>query len=432
MVVPMVFALFAYPVMKDRLNYEEIGVVALVLVVVNIAPLLDFGISKVITKKIASSQIYSRKYMMYAWTGITTCLFASISLSIILYISGFTLIENGFVAAKYKILLDFSVFCIPAMVVVTSVKGVFEGSGRFDLQNKIKSIFLSLMFLMPTIVILAGYNYEVIIKGQNLVGLAWMFISVAIATNGYKYGKISTRLMIKYVKKGGWIFISNVTTPVIQYFDRVVIGYVLGIAAVGVYSPVADIFNRSISLSVALSSIFYSAVCYKYVNANAKFLNSEGDGNLNKLFRFVNLAYIGLFVTIWQFEKKIIVFWMGDEYYELVQGIVPFIMIGVYFNSIAQFYYSYLQATENAKKVAQLHVCEAGFYIVILYFSVKSYGLISVAAVGALRSILDYFLLKSMVPAKCKNENSLLFDNEWYLCYLILMVYVSLIFKCVV
>jgi O-antigen/teichoic acid export membrane protein len=430
MVVPTIIALVSYAVLKKRVNYEEIGVVSLVLIIINISPLLDFGIGKVVTKKISAFDINSNEFKNYAMSA----LFANFLIGVIISLVAILVFKNLKLQAidfvKYTHVVYFGCVIMPLMLIVNAVKSICEGAGNFEVQNKLKIVFLSLIFMVPMIVALRDYDRLVMLFLNILVIIVWVLVGVFLVLPKLSMSNIKKEILNGYIKKGLWIFISNLTAPLMQYYDRFAIGYLLGVSIVGIYSPLIDILNKSVALSVALSSIFYSGYCASLDSKKLIELDSNvKNKDLNKLLRYTNIFYFILFLFVFFFEAPLLKLWMGEDYYNLVAGVAPVFMIGVYFNSLAQYYYSYLQANENSKKIAKVHLLEAGLYVSAVYFILAYENLVYLAALSAVRAMVDLFILKNFVPSQFKKKNEILYLQDWFLEYAMVGTFIYLMCK---
>ena len=145
--------------------------------------------------------------------------------------------------------------------------------------------------------------------------------------------------------------------------------------------------------------------------------------------RYTNIFYFILFLFVFFFEAPLLKLWMGEDYYNLVAGVAPVFMIGVYFNSLAQYYYSYLQANENSKKIAKVHLLEAGLYVSAVYFILAYENLVYLAALSAVRAMVDLFILKNFVPSQFKKKNEILYLQDWFLEYAMVGTFIYLMCK---
>ena len=104
------------------------------------------------------------------------------------------------------------------------------------------------------------------------------------------------------------------------------------------------------------------------------------------------------------FSDKILLLWMGEEYAKNSSLILSILLVGFFFNSLAQIPFTAIQSLGKAKLTALLHCLEILPYLVLLYFFVHSYGLIGAAYAWSIRVIID-FLLLLVISNKCVSRN---------------------------
>ena len=88
--------------------------------------------------------------------------------------------------------------------------------------------------------------------------------------------------------------------------------------------------------------------------------------------------------------------WINEDVASKSYLILIILMIGVFFNSLAQVPFSIIQADGKVKLTSLLHIAEFVIYIVLLVLLAKYVGLIGVAFAFLTRTLIDYIFLSKI------------------------------------
>ena len=82
-----------------------------------------------------------------------------------------------------------------------------------------------------------------------------------------------------------------------------------------------------------------------------------------------------------------------SEYTHLAANVLQILLIGFYFNALAQIPYVSLQALGKAKTTAALHLIELIPYLSLLSILTVKFGIIGTAIAWSVRTLCDLILL---------------------------------------
>lgn len=82
---------------------------------------------------------------------------------------------------------------------------------------------------------------------------------------------------------------------------------------------------------------------------------------------------------------------MGSDFSGLSASILQILLIGYFFNCIAQIPFASIQAAGKSKLTALLHLCEVLPYFAMLFSFIHLYGLIGAAIAWSVRTTIDCF-----------------------------------------
>ncbi len=93
------------------------------------------------------------------------------------------------------------------------------------------------------------------------------------------------------------------------------------------------------------------------------------------------------------FSDGIMYYWLGPQYYLKSSSIFSVLLIGFFFNSLAQLPFSAIQSLGNSKITALLHGFEIIPYLIILYILTSHFGIVGTAYAWTLRVMFDFIAL---------------------------------------
>lgn len=102
--------------------------------------------------------------------------------------------------------------------------------------------------------------------------------------------------------------------------------------------------------------------------------------------------------------------------------------LGIFFNSLAQIPFTYLQAIGKPNITGKLHMIELPFYFIAMWFSIKLFGINGAAAIWLLRSFLDCLLLFILSKEIFSGQFSLISKPKFAYGLFTLLVVVTLFF----
>ncbi|MBD5725130.1 oligosaccharide flippase family protein, partial [Citrobacter freundii] len=197
----------------------------------------------------------------------------------------------------------------------------------------------------------------------------------------------SRKTFIRLIKFGGWLTISNIISPMMVYFDRFVVSNLLGAGKVAFYTAPSEGIGRLLNIPAALARALFPKL--SYAQSAEERIKLEKQSILLMSIICVPVVIICLF-----FSKQLMSLWMGEEFGIHSAHILQVLIVGFYFNALAQIPYSLIQAAGKAKFTAFIHLSEIIPYLIILYVLTLHYGLLGTAIAWTGRVALDALLLK--------------------------------------
>ncbi len=200
---------------------------------------------------------------------------------------------------------------------------------------------------------------------------------------GFSFHKDTFKRLIFF---GGWITVSNIISPVMVYFDRFIVSNVMGAASVAFYTIPSEAVSRLGILPAALSRAIFPKL------SNLKDRN-DIEGQIALSYKLASAACLPIVIAAIILAPQIIYFWMGEAYVDNCVPILRILLIGFFFNSIAQIPFASIQSAGKAKTTALLHCSEIMPYLLLLYFMIDHFGIIGAAFAWSVRMIIDCIIL---------------------------------------
>nr|WP_308437818.1 flippase [Acinetobacter seifertii] len=263
-----------------------------------------------------------------------------------------------------------------------------EGHEKFanlNIQRTVTSIFLAVLPLLMCLIHPTLLNAVVGLLIGRIISLSITFsiCKKMILESGIIFYK---ETFIRMMKFGGWLTVSNIISPIMVYFDRFVVSNMIGASKVAFYSAPAEGVARLVNIPFALSRALFP-----------KLSNSQNKDEKKKLEKqsYILISIICLPIVIFGivFSKFIMVTWMGVSYGSQAANVLCILLIGFYFNSLAQIPFSVLQAKGKSKATALIHAIEIFPYLVLLFYMTYHLGLIGTAIAWSVRMGVDLILL---------------------------------------
>lgn len=402
-VIPTIIAIPALGYLARELGPELFGIYTLAIAIVGYAGIFDVGLTRAIVREIAlyRNDIEERKKIISTST-VFIIIFSSAGM-FALYIFIPNIVKLLSVSALHIVevesALKILVFSIPVFLLNQLWMAILEGDEKFPIVNFQRSIGSSIIAGLPALLIIYHNNLVNAIIGLVIGRVISLFIAFIIVRKEVIKSKLSFHPITfkRLIFFGGWITVSNIISPIMVYFDRFVISSILGAKVVGFYTAPSEAIGRLGLLPGALSRAVFprlsNIISHEDFNTQLKFS-----------FKLMIAGCLPVVVLGIIFSDKILLLWMGEEYAKNSSLILSILLVGFFFNSLAQIPFTAIQSLGKAKLTALLHCLEILPYLVLLYFFVHYYGLIGAAYAWSIRVIID-FLLLLVISNKCVSRN---------------------------
>ena len=193
-----------------------------------------------------------------------------------------------------------------------------------------------------------------------------------------------------FFQEGGWITISSLVSPLMVYFDRFLLAAMLPVRAVAWYVTAHEVMLRSVMIPASLAAVLFP----KFAGATTGATDNKPVVMLyQRGIRSVSALMLPLCVLAAVAGYDAMRLWMGEDFARNSHRVIEIVAIGVFFNSIAQLPFAWLQGVGRSDLTAKLHVAELPLYAAGLFFCVSQWGILGAAWMWTLRVTVDCIVL---------------------------------------
>lgn len=391
-VIPSLIIIPSLGYLARVLGPELFGIYTIAIAIVGYAGIFDVGISRAIIREIAlfRNDLHERKKII-STASVFILTFSSVCM-ILLYLNMGELVRLLNVSDKYfsEVLssLKLLLLTIPFFLVNQLWLSILEGDEKFANINLQRTISSSMIAGLPAVFVIFMHSLYSAILGLVIARLLSLLITYLVVLHskielGFTFHKDTFKRLIFF---GGWITVSNIISPVMVYFDRFIVSNVIGAASVAFYTIPSEAVSRLGILPAALSrAIFPKLSSLKN--------HSDIRSQLSLSYKLACATCLPVVIFGIIFSPQIIYYWMGAGYVENCVPVLRILLIGFFFNSIAQIPFASIQAAGKARTTALLHCAEIAPYLLFLYFMIDHFGIIGAAYAWSARMLIDCVIL---------------------------------------
>lgn len=395
-VLPSITGLLSIPWIVSALGNERTGLLLLVWSLIGYASILDFGISRGLTLKVAEYNAAGQfeKVTKVSWTGLITLFIFGVCLSLVTL----NLVDSA--SSKwlnvsppnvkdFAYCLYISAISLPIIVLCAAFRGILEGLNDFELSNKIKIPLGIWTFLCPAIVLPFSDKLSDIVIAL-VVGRIFAFTAYVLFCKKFLPFSAAT-IDITELKNillfSGWITVSNVISPLMATLDKYLVASFVAAKSVAFYAVPSEILNRILVVPHAISGVLFTSLVEKHS------LKQNVVSVIRINYQIVFLVITApLFVTV-IFGKFFLEKWINLDFANQAYSSLAIVTIGLHANAIAHIPSTALQSRGLSRTTALNHCIELPFFLIVFFLLYKDFGILAAATAWSLRAIADFFLL---------------------------------------
>lgn len=394
-VVPVLCAAASVPVLTRGLDPDRFGILMLGWTFFGTVGIFDFGLGRSITQVVAEQGAVARPSRLagIVWLALGATLVVGTLGSVLLAIAAQPLVDSvselpDTLAVEAHRSIIVLAMATPIVLTATTLRGLLEGFGRFDYASWVRIPVGGLTFLAPVGVILFVPRVDMALASMLVVRvLGWIGMaafSLRTLPALIRPERPSKQQVRATFRLGGWMTVSNLVTPLLVYFDRLLIGAMISLQAVAYYATPGELATRVLSLPVAVTGVVFTHFAAHHTRrpeAIARVAESS--------IRLILIGVVPLLLVLIALANPILATWAGAEFADNGTAVLEIFAMGMLFNALAQVPFSLIHGAARPDAAARLHLIEAPLYLAGLAWALPRFGLAGAAVAWSLRAALD-------------------------------------------
>lgn len=402
--LPMAVALISVPVIAHFAGVERLGALGVVWALVGYFSFLDFGLSRVVTRRVAQAAEQGKLETelmdlrgFFWWRAVPALLMMAM---VLLAGRGVfaVFLPEGELGRELAASWPWISFSIPVTLATNWLRGALEGVHRFARVNLMRTVFGAWTYAAPAVACLTMPTLDGMIIGivlgrvLALAAHAWACLQ---AERSILLGPIRPKLAGQglFFQEGGWITISNVIGPLMLYSDRFVLAALVSPKAVAWYVTSQEVLLRTMVIPAALAGVLFPKFAGN-LDARTEVLLAALYQRGIRLISAVMLPLCALAAAGAYDGLRI---WLGASFAANAYRVVEIVALGIFVYAIAHLPHAWLQAVGRAHLTAKVQLVELPLYGVALYIAVTEWGIAGAASLWVVRVVLDCLLLLHLV-----------------------------------
>lgn len=391
--LPLIVALWAFPILINGLGNERFGLLAIIWMGVGYFSIFDLGLGAAVTKLVAERlgngrtsdipELASTSQRLMWGCGILASLMV-ILLAPWLVERALKIPQSMQQEARWS--LTILATTIPFVVSSAGLTGILQAYQKAAWISLVRLPLGIMNFLGPVLMLKLSSSLELttlFLAGSRLLSF-WCFRHLVSRLYPSSTMHIRREHIRELFSFGGWITVSSVVGPIMVYFDRFVIGSVLGLTAVAFYTTPFELVVRLWIIPDAVVSTLFPALTVALIASRIQAAKMIDVATLSILLAVGVPAGI-----VMLFAAEGLDWWLGPEYAQQSAQVMQLLAIGVFINSFARVPAAIVNAAGHPHLIAKLHLVELPLYLLVLYACAETWGIFGVALAWLMRVILD-------------------------------------------
>jgi O-antigen/teichoic acid export membrane protein len=333
---PIALSLVVTPIVVNGLGADAYGVLALVAVTLGLFGLLDLGIGGAAIRAIAqhhenddlegAGRVVGTVVTAYLVIGIVGG--AAIVVATPFFVTTFLAIPRDLQPAA-AVVFVLSGIGFPVSLIVGAFASIPKAVQRFDRSTRVAVVFSTIGPIMTAVFVLAGLGIPAIAAGGLAMNLAALVVYYRVG-HGLIGGVriplgIDRALFRELATFGGWFLVASVGVTMLYQVDKLLIGALLGVAAVTYYVVPGNLANRIQGFLGAATQVVFPA--------SSALLTSGRHDALARLYRdgtrltFLLAMTLGVPMAI--FARHFLLHWLGPDFAERSTTVMV-LLVGTY------------------------------------------------------------------------------------------------------
>jgi len=398
-IVPLIVTFVTIPIYVSHIGAARYGVLSIVWIFLGYFGFLDLGLSRASANALAklehSSQEGRSKILITAF-----CINLGLGIlgGAMLYFAGSFLLEHLVVVpAELKLEIETAFPWISCLLPLALISGVasaaLESSDRFLAVNILQVVGSTVGQVLPvTCAVLISPSLAIVIPAAVLSRIFSILLTLGFVIREEwpmslrSFDRKRATTLLSY---GGWISVTNIFAPLIVSLDQLVIGSVLGVAAVTYYAVPMSLVTRSQIFAAALSRTLFPRMS-RLAGDAARSLTQSAMMTLAYGYGAICAPAIVLI-------RPFIEFWMGSDFASTAAPVAEILLVGAWINGLAFIPFAHLEGQGRPDIMPKFFALELLPFTLVLWLLTTKFGIMGAAYAWVLRSPVHLIFLLVVV-----------------------------------
>ncbi|MFT8895941.1 MAG: oligosaccharide flippase family protein [Acetobacter sp.] len=394
-IAPVFVAILVTPRLIHLLGLSRWGIFTIALSLISTLGIFDLGLGRALTRAIAdrpegkttpetADLIFTGSAMMGLMGGLGGLVAAGL---VGLWV------DHGLKIAPElhsEVLWSLWIFCAtgPLLMINAAFWGVFTGYNSFRTVNLI-TIPVSVAYYVAPVLVL--YVWDSLIGVMLAIFACRLWLTFAYARSllhlvpALKHARFRGYLLKPLLRIGGWMTVSNLAFPILNYVDRFMIASVVSAAATSFYTTPADVVTRFNMLSSSVSASSFPALASSWRREPER----ASEIYCTSVLAVSALLFPPCLITA-LFSHTFLSLWIDASFADHSAMIMRFLCVGVFLSGVDSIASGLLDAIGRPDVNARFSIGEIIFYLPVLYLSLIYFGVPGAACAWAVRICADY------------------------------------------
>ena len=394
-VVTVAVMLFTVPVYLHLVGLERYGILAIVWAILTYFGLVELGVSGALVQRIASGKTSPNEKVDLYWTALAMNVVMGLLGGAALWLAIGPIISTmSFSTEAMKTELRSAGPLIAALLPVMTLRvinnGVLIGSQRFQASAVLSTLETISAAIVP-LVVAAWFTVSLfwLILSILAVRIAFAGLSFLVMLPSLPYFRprfpdiMLAKSLFSY---GVWLTASSIIGPLMTYFDRFMIGSMLGVSQVPFYSIPQTLLQQVSHIPRALGTVL--------IPRFSSFENESAATELGiKAIQVMMIVMTPVCVVMILVIEPFLVYWLNEEFALSASAVAIVITLGAWPSALARIPISLLYGRNRPDLVVKAQMIELFPYFLLLFVMIQSYGILGVAIAWTFRVTVDMVLL---------------------------------------
>ncbi len=412
-VLPLLAGLILFPKIIDAYGLEVFGVLTLAWAFIGYFSLFDLGLSRALTQQVSDYLAKDKSSEQIAGlirTGFITMWLLGIVGGLVLWLCSPVILDQ-FLKIPAPLQADslqaFALLAlsIPLVVHTAALRAVLNALHLFKSASIIATILGVGTFVAPWLAAFIAPTLTSAVISLIITRLIVWILHVYAVRHSNILASKSRLFNFEQLKPllhfGGWMTISNIISPIMEYMDRFMIASILGVVATSYYVAPNQVIFKLLVIPASIAGVLFPLFSQAWQKDPAHSARLLKQGFLYTLLLLFPPSVLLVF-----FANEWLSLWLTPQFAQQARLVVCWLTIGVLINSAAQIVFAKVQGAGRSDWTAKLHLAEVLPYLGLLYICLYYFGIAGAAFAWCLRVTID--LIGLLIFSKKINPANLL------------------------